>query len=130
MKQSAGKRSIVQPWTSFSLEAVLVLNWLRVLLLTENQAAFYMGSVWRVITTGLAIVLIVAVAAILITPDPSDDVDGLLHRHGSVQLGSVSLVSAIGAHALSPGFRRSEPRPAPNHLTSPDVLTLICALLC
>jgi hypothetical protein len=97
---------------------------------TTTRAHLYLEAVGRVITTGLAIVLILAVATVLISPDPSDDVVGLLHRHHVVQFISMSLASGIWLRLLTGCGGPSEPQLAAEHPRSPDILALICSLLC
>ena len=91
---------------------------------------FYLGHVGRVITIGLTILLIVSVAVILITPDPTDDVDGLLHRHHSAQYTIVRLASGIWVRVRAECGWHSLPRPGLGHLNTLDTLALFCSFLC
>jgi len=75
----------------------------------------------------LALLVVIAVTTIVITPDPTDDVDAILRSHHplkSLTLGAsvgVSLVlSSLAAWAAS-----SSPIP-----TTPNLLRLICTCRC
>jgi hypothetical protein len=75
-----------------------------------------------------ALLIIVSVATILITPDPSDDVLGVLHQHHSF----TPLAVVIGFEHEIAVVRSS----APNHdvLAAPprleDLLEMVCTHLC
>ena len=75
----------------------------------------------------LALLVVIAVATIVITPDPTDDVDGILRsRH---PLGSPSLGESVGVSlalsALAALDASSPPIP-----TTPNLLHLICISRC
>jgi hypothetical protein len=82
----------------------------------------------RLAKLGLAIVIVVSLASILITPDPSDDVDGVLQRHHLVKV-AVAPISA--RQRESPAQVSGElsllvfPRSTPSNL-----LDLVCVRLC
>ena len=85
----------------------------------------------RVLTIGVAVVMIVSCATVLITPDPLDDINGILHPHYSVK-GHKLLAAALGElrpfvlatfhsfNTLSPAL----------HSNSPRFLALVCVRLC
>jgi hypothetical protein len=85
----------------------------------------------RVLTIGLAVVMILSCATVLITPDPGDDIDGILHQHHSVkghellaapyaQLRPFALATFQSFNPLIPTLRSSTPR----------LLALVCVRLC
>ena len=85
-----------------------------------------MGRVQRVI---LVLLLVVTVATVLVTPDPTDDVQGLLHRpHVQFSLTILSLFR------LSLGFLSSgilSCLQAPSHTAQTDeLMNLLCVRLC
>ena len=49
---------------------------------------------------GLVIVIIASVASIVITPDPSDDVDGVLQRHHPVRVTAVPISTSQSQSVL------------------------------
>lgn len=80
---------------------------------------------------GLALLVIVAVATVLITPDPTDDVCGIVHGHTLLKLQRLAAVvgayvtpttSVIAASLTHPAFA-SDP-------ATPDLLALVCTRLC
>lgn len=81
----------------------------------------------RLAKVGLAIVIIVSVASILVTPDPSDDVDGVIARHNIVNAVVVP-VSVSQSHSLPPVTFRFAP--IAMHRTPHNVLDLACVRLC
>ena len=82
----------------------------------------------RLAKVGLAIVIIVSVASILITPDPSDDVDGVIARHNIVNAVVVP-VSVSQSHSLPPVTFWFAPV-AMHRSTPHNVLDLACVRLC
>ena len=75
-----------------------------------------------------ALLIIVSVATILITPDPSDDVVGVLHQHHSL----TPLAVVIGLEHEIAVVRSSAPSPdasaTPSRLE--DLLEKVCTRLC
>lgn len=78
--------------------------------------------------TLLTLVLIVAVAVILITPDPIDDVDAIVHLGKVVRAQTLTLVSALNIALI---VRASERLcvVGPSNVTS-RLLDLLCACRC
>jgi hypothetical protein len=85
----------------------------------------------RVLTIGLAVVVVLSCATVLITPDPGDDINGILHQHHSVkghkllaapyaQLRPFALATFQSFNPLIPTLRSSTPR----------LLALVCVRLC
>jgi hypothetical protein len=76
----------------------------------------------------IALLIIVSVVTILVTPDPTDDVLGVVHQHhvATFHLVLLTLIyglflavtSALGNDATS------------EELRSPDLLDLVCVRLC
>ncbi|MBI3478494.1 MAG: hypothetical protein HY010_22430 [Acidobacteria bacterium] len=82
----------------------------------------------RLAKVGLAIVIVVSVASILITPDPSDDVNGVLQQRHAVKAASIT-VSVVPLHIVP----RISVRLAPESLrpmVRSNLLDLVCVLLC
>ena len=77
---------------------------------------------------GLAIIIIVSVASVLITPDPSDDVDGVIARHTFVNA-TVVPISASQSHSLPPVTFWFAPV-AMHRSAAHNVLDLVCVRLC
>jgi hypothetical protein len=82
----------------------------------------------RLAKVGLAIVIVVSVASVLITPDLSDDVDGALQGKHLVKV-TVVLISVSQSQSLLPITRTFGPvalqRPALSNLRD-----LVCVRLC
>lgn len=76
---------------------------------------------------GLAIVIVVSVASILITPDSSDDVSGVIQRIHVVKPGVV-LVHAVETAASS--FFTGRVVPTRRSLVRSNQLELVCTLRC
>ena len=78
---------------------------------------------------GVAVLALLAVATVLITPDPTDDVQGILHHLGKLQklavLASIPLKTLSGSQIRSLAWRESAVNPAP-----PSLVDLVCARLC
>jgi len=78
------------------------------------------------ISAAVALLVVVAVAAVLITPDPTDDLQGTLHPHKTIKYQSV---------VLTPGFSpasfaaRLHVTPHTN-VTSAAQLRLLCVFRC
>ena len=68
----------------------------------------------RLIKVGLAIIIVVSVATILITPDSSDDVDGTLQKKGSVEAVLVRVALVL-------------PRPSPRAVSEETPAVLQCS---
>ena len=80
----------------------------------------------------LVVVVIFSIAYVLITPDPTDDVDGVLrpnHQAKAQRLVSLSLpqlqVLVVFAFLLSMPSTRSA-----QHLTTSELLDLVCVCRC
>jgi hypothetical protein len=84
-----------------------------------------MGGLAKV---GVAIVIVVAVAGILITPDPSDDVNGILQQRHVVKSTLVSLPAAPSYFVPLVAVRHA--RFTSQKLGRPLLLDRICVLLC
>jgi len=77
-----------------------------------------------------ALVLVIAVATILITPDPTDDVDGLLRPPKVIKIfGQMSGVVTAAILSTLPSARRSYLDQA-GDLTQQSRLPMICAYRC
>jgi hypothetical protein len=91
------------------------------------RTGLYHGSVGNFVKVALILIVVVAVATILVTPDPKDDVPGVLHK---AQVYGLSLSSAV----LQP--LAVSPARAMAHLVpfyQPDssgLLDLVCVRLC
>jgi hypothetical protein len=80
------------------------------------------------VKVAIALLIVVSVATILATPDPTDDVLGVVHQHHVTTFHlvfltliyglSLAVTSALGNDASS------------EELRSPDLLDLVCARLC
>jgi hypothetical protein len=82
----------------------------------------------RLAKVGLAIVIVVSVASILITPDTSDDVDGVIARRNIVNAAVVP-VSASQSQCLPPVTFWFAPVAMHGSATH-NVLDLVCVRLC
>jgi hypothetical protein len=88
-------------------------------------------TMMRVLTIGLAVVVILSCATVLITPDLADDINGILHRHHSVR--EHKLVATPPAHlrpfvlATFHSFNSLIPT---LHSSTPRLLALVCVRLC
>jgi hypothetical protein len=85
----------------------------------------------RVLTVGVALLMIVSCATVLVTPDPLDDINGILHLHHSVK---VHKLLAVPLGELRPfvlaAFRSFNPLSPVLHSNSPRFLALVCVRLC
>jgi hypothetical protein len=82
----------------------------------------------RLAKVGLAIVIVVSVASVLITPDPSDDVDGVIATNNLRKV-TVVPISASQSQSLPPVTFRFAPV-ALHHSATYNVLDLVCVRLC
>jgi hypothetical protein len=82
----------------------------------------------RLAKVGLAIIIVVSVASVLITPDLSDDVDGVTARHTIVNA-TVVAISASQFHSLPPAAFWFAPV-AMHRSAAHSVLDLVCVRLC
>ena len=75
----------------------------------------------------LALLIVIAVTTIVITPDPTDDVDAILRSHHPLK--SPSLAASVGVSlvlfSLAALAASSSPIP-----TTPNLLRLICTSRC
>jgi hypothetical protein len=85
----------------------------------------------RVLIVGVAVVMIVSCATVLVTPDPLDDINGILHPHHSVK---EHKLLAVPLGELRPfvlaAFHSFNPLSPVLHSNSPRLLALVCVLLC
>ena len=87
-----------------------------------------MKDVGRYFKVVVLLLTVTAVATILITPTPSDDVPGIRHRnHSPVALAVAS--GLVQAAALISSPQRSQHSPTHQPL-SPNFLELVCQHLC
>jgi hypothetical protein len=82
----------------------------------------------RLAKVGLAILIVISVAGVLITPDSSDDVDGALQRRPLVKTVLVS-VAALPAQVSLPVVPPVPPVVL-RRQAAPDLLVLVCVRLC
>jgi len=75
----------------------------------------------------LALLIVIAVATILITPDTTDDVNGLLRSHQTLK--SLSLGASVGISLVLISLAASTASSPPVPTTS-DLLRLICTYRC
>jgi len=90
-----------------------------------------LARMMRVVTIGLAVVVILSCATVLITPDPADDINGILHQDHSVR--GHKLLTAPYAQlrpfALAT-FHSFNPLIPTLHSSTPSLLALVCVRLC
>lgn len=90
-----------------------------------------LARMMRVVTIGLAVVVILSCATVLITPDPADDIHGILHHDHSVR--GHKLLAAPYAQlrpfALAT-FHSFNPLIPTLHSSTPRLLALVCVRLC
>jgi len=82
----------------------------------------------RLAKIGLAIVIVVSVASILITPDPTDDVNGLLQQRHVVKA-PVARILPASSETVRPATAKFSPRKLRAQAQTP-LLDLTCVLLC
>jgi len=84
--------------------------------------------VGRYFKIAVLLLVVAAVATILLTPSPSDDVPGLMHRNHS----TVVMAVAIGLVQVTALSRSSQvPLHSPRHpMLSSNFLELVCQHLC
>jgi len=75
----------------------------------------------------LALLIVIAVATILITPDTTDDVNGLLRSHQTLKWPSLSASVGISLVLFSLAASADSSSPVP---TTFDLLRLICTYRC
>ena len=75
----------------------------------------------------LALLIVIAVATILITPDTTDDVNGLLRSHQTLKWLSLSASVGISLVLISLAASTASSPPVP---TTSDLLRLICTYRC
>jgi len=81
----------------------------------------------RKISVFLALLIVIAVATIIITPDPTDDVDAILRSHHPLK--SPSLGASVGVWLVL--FSLAVLAPAsPPILAKPNLLRLNCTCRC
>jgi hypothetical protein len=99
--------------------------------LTKENWGVYTWAMLRVLTIGLAVVVISSCATVLITPDPGDDINGIQHQHHSVK--GHKLLAAPYAQlrpfALAT-FHSFNPLIPTLHSSTPRLLALNCVRLC
>jgi hypothetical protein len=79
----------------------------------------------------LAVVAIFSIAFVLITPDPTDDVDGVLRpNHTAKAQRIVSLALPQSSIFVVVPFLLSMPRSATQRLTTSELLDLVCVCRC
>jgi hypothetical protein len=80
------------------------------------------------VKVAVALLIVVSVATILVTPDPTDDVIGVVHQHQgpAVYLVFLNLIHGITLSVTSLLLSDA----APEELHSPDLLDLVCVRLC
>ena len=90
-----------------------------------------LATMMRVLTIGLAVVVILSCATVLITPDSGDDINGILHPHHSVK--GHRLLAATYAQlrpfALAT-FQSFNPLIPTLHSSTARLLALVCVRLC
>jgi len=75
----------------------------------------------------LALLIVIAVATILITPDTTDDVNGLLRSHQTLKWLSLGASVGISLVLISLAASTASSPPVP---TTSDLLRLICTYRC
>lgn len=90
----------------------------------QNAALLPVAKIGAVV----AIVLAVAVVSVLVTPDPTDDVEAILHPGKAIQVQALALVSAPTVTLIAPATRRLQMDATPN--VTPSLLQLLCSCRC
>jgi hypothetical protein len=95
---------------------------------SRTKPEIYHQRVGTLVKVIVGLLIILAVTTILVTPDPSDDVMGVVHPHNAVhaQLVFLSLIHDVPLLTGSLVVRENEPQAI--HPT--DVVDLVCARLC
>ena len=97
------------------------------MMLFPPLAYFRTGYAHRIVIMGVAILIMMSVAAVLITPDPNDDVAGTLQQRQIVKaLYLISISFLPFSFSQTTHFRSS---PSTRSLPS-DPLALCCVQLC
>jgi thiosulfate reductase cytochrome b subunit len=80
------------------------------------------------VKVAIALLIVVSVVTILVTPDPTDDVLGVVHQHqmAAFHLVFLSLVYGV-ALAVTAALRNDA---TSEELHSPDLIDLVCVRLC
>jgi hypothetical protein len=83
----------------------------------------------RGVKIGVAVLALLAVATVLITPNPTDDVQGIVHHLGKLQ--KLAVLASIPLDALAGMQVRFlvSPESAANP-SAPNLVDLVCARLC
>jgi len=85
----------------------------------------------RVLTIGLAVVVILSCVTVMITPDLADDINGVLHQHHSVRGHKLLAVAALPLRPLVVAtFHSFNSVIPPLHASTPRLLALVCVRLC
>src|SRR5215831_15032975 len=85
----------------------------------------------RVLTIGLAVVVILSCVTVMITPDLADDINGVLHQHHSVRGHKLLAVAALPLRPLVVAtFHSFNSVISPLHSSTPRLLALVCVRLC
>jgi hypothetical protein len=91
------------------------------------RTGIYHRFVGNFVKVTVIVIAVLAVAAILVTPDPRDDVLGVLHK---AQLSALHLSGAVlPLLLLSPILTMAQPAPS-YHPDSSGLLDLVCVRLC
>jgi hypothetical protein len=91
------------------------------------RTGIYHPFVGNFVKVTVIVIAVVAVAAILVTPDPKDDVLGVLHK---AQLSALHLAgAALPLLLFSPIRTMAQPAPT-YHPDSSGLLDLVCVRLC
>lgn len=94
---------------------------------TTSSSAFrlHLSTYGRVL---LALLIIVSVATILITPDPSDDVVGVLHQQHSIV--SLPVFVKLVRHTILISFCVPSQDSTAHFARFSDLLEMVCTHLC
>ena len=88
-------------------------------------------TMMRVLTIGLAVLVILSCVTVLITPDLTDDISGILHHHYSVKGHKLlpAPYAQLRPFALAV-FYSFKPSIHTLHSSTPRLLALVCVRLC
>jgi len=78
------------------------------------------------ISAAVSLLVVVAVASVLITPDPTDDLQGTLHPHKTIKCHSLVLTSGL-SHASFAERLHITPH---TNVTPPPLPRLLCVFRC